>query len=259
MTEREYEDWFAKYLGDVESTDDTKNSPLLNAPKPFKATKWTKINIVALTASFIISLLFAYLNSIYNQWLMNWISNALLNLSLGLLVSLFIFIFTNIRERNIAYYSDIIPILKKRSEDLHKAYFEYTFKFDRFYEKDFEKCYEAWHVQSNTSFVIIQYIEFLIEVLHERPKCFTFDDSELEQAKDRILDANKKIQEEFIHHGVITPETHQICREALQFPFYLVGLAQDIVIELQQNLYHNKYSKRTVTKGEEELRRWENE
>lgn len=40
-------------------------------------------------------------------------NNALLNISFDLLVSQRIFIYTNLRDSNIAYYSDVIPLFKK--------------------------------------------------------------------------------------------------------------------------------------------------
>ena len=78
-------------------------------------------------------------------WFFNWISNTFLSLSLGVVASLLIMVYTNARERNVAFYSDIIPVLENRHENMHKAYFDYSLKIDRFfYSHDYEKCYYAW-------------------------------------------------------------------------------------------------------------------
>ena len=54
-------------------------------------------------------------------WFFNWISNTFLSLSLGVVASLLIMGYTNARERNVAFYSDIIPVLENRHENMHKA------------------------------------------------------------------------------------------------------------------------------------------
>ena len=118
MSEHEYEEWFDKYLGDVESTLKTENtSQISNIPRPFNAKRWAGINVIILILALLGSLLFAGYNSVHPQWYFEWGCNALLNMFFGLLVSLLIFIYTNLRERNITYYTDVCLLYTSDAAD----------------------------------------------------------------------------------------------------------------------------------------------
>ena len=64
----------------------------------------------------------AFLYETTHFWLWNWLSNALLSLSIGLVASIFVMIYTNIRDKNIAFYSEIIPCIETRIKSMRSAY-----------------------------------------------------------------------------------------------------------------------------------------
>ena len=190
MTEHEYEEWFEQNLGNVESLDKLYNtdSPFVYAPKPLNRRKW----IAMCVSSFVLCLFFSfYLGHIYEVthcWVLSWFSNLLLNFSIGLVASILIMLYTNIHDKNVAFYADMLPIIEKRIISLREAYFSYTFKIQREYQKrNYQNSYDAWHVNSNTCFVILNYIRFLNATL---PKQFVKElpgEKQLKDSENRIL------------------------------------------------------------------------
>ncbi len=253
MEENEYEEWFEKYLGNIESLDkDWQKSPLNNVPKPFNSKKWFWINCAALLFSLFLSLLFSFLFDNNCFWLFQWLANAFLNLSLGLLVGFFIFIFTNQRDSNIMFYTDVIPILKKRYGDMHSAYYQFIFKISRHRQQgNYEKCYEAWHILSNTSFVIIGFFEFLLAKLPFNPQCFNgLNQKHLEKAKDELLASNKQCQEEFFRNKKIEKTTLDRCEKSLDISNYLLSTLKTLIEECEDILFNIKYNSKTVKKND---------
>ncbi len=124
MNEHEYEEWFGKYLGDVETLDKQgkEDSPFAYIPKPLRRIRWLVLCIISLVMSAGISLRMAFLYETTHFWLWNWLSNALLSLSIGLVASIFVMIYTNIRDKNIAFYSEIIPCIETRIKSMRSAY-----------------------------------------------------------------------------------------------------------------------------------------
>lgn len=120
MNEHEYEEWFEKYLGDVETLDKQgkEDSPFAYIPKPLRRIRWLVLCIISLVMSAGISLRMAFLYETTHFWLWNWLSNALLSLSIGLVASIFVMIYTNIRDKNIAFYSEIIPCIETRIKSM---------------------------------------------------------------------------------------------------------------------------------------------
>ena len=252
MNEHEYKEWFSKYLGDIESLNNPDiQSPLQNCPKPFNAKKWLLINSISLVLTLGVSLFFGYVDAINSYWIYSWISNALLNLSFGLIVSLFILIFTNQRDKNISFYNDIIPLLQQKYKNMHTAYYQYYFKIDRnFHKNDFQECYNAWHINSNTCFVIINFFEYLLKVLPFKPKSFSFNNEQLEEAKNIILEANNHCQEEFFSDKIISQDVLKECIVAVNIGGDLLSILQSFVQELEQILYQIKYNKKTIKDNE---------
>ncbi len=258
MTEHEYEVWFDKYLSVVETLDkaDVGKSPLSRIPKPLNRKAWIAACAIGLLVCMAISCLLSWAYESSCLWLLSWISNAFLNLSLGIVASLLIMAYTNARERNVAFYSDIIPVLENRHENMHKAYFDYALKIDRFYySQDYEKCYYAWHANCNTCFVILEFLRYLHAVLPFHPKSLTFSLVEIEKAENNLSEANEKISKDFLGQNIISEETEKICRQASDYG--LVGLyeIEDLIQEFKCNLYGIKYGKaaRAVNKGDEDV------
>lgn len=189
-------------------------------------------------------------------WVFNWISNTFLSLSLGVVASLIIMVYTNVRERNIAFYSDIIPILETRHANMHKAYFDYALKVDRFYHsKDYEKCYNAWHINCNTCFVILEFLRYIHAVLPFSPKSLTFSLEKIEKAKNSLSEADEKISREFFDQNIISAETEKVCYQILDCGLAGLYEIEELIQELKCNLYGIKYGKasKAVDNGNEDL------
>lgn len=248
MTEYEYEEWFNKWLGDIESLDKSiPNSPFANAPKPFNNRVWLSVNLASFIFALLLSLLFSYLDSVFKLWILSWLNNAFLSISFGLLVSSEIFVYTNLRETNVQYYNEIIPLLKKRYDNLHTAFFEHTFKLSIYYQgREYQKYYEAWSAHSNTCIVIVEFYKYLFSVFLFRPKCFTAELADLDAICTKILNANQKCQEEYFSQKTISEETYKACNEATQPPYALLMTIEALAQELQQNLYILKYSRKII-------------
>lgn len=242
MTENEYESWFDKYLGDIESLDSSKavESPFANTPKPLKRLKW----IIACSSAIIVcvgtSCWLTYTYELSGYWLWNWLGNALINLSIGIIASLILMIYTNIRERNIFFYSDLIPVLEKRYIDMREAYFDTVFKIRiGFQQKDYEKSYQAWHANSNACFVIIEFLRYLYKALPYRPACFYFTPEKLDKAENELLDTNNIVQTEYFSHNTIDSETIDQCIRATDYAIYFIlkVVAYYLTINWDKKLY----------------------
>ena len=252
MTEREYEDWFEKYLGDIESLDKTRfKSPLLNIPKPFNGKKWIVFHVIVLISSVVLSFVLAYISSICGKWFYEWFSNAFLNLSLGLVASLILLLYTNHRDRNVAFYSDIIPLLKTRYENMREAYRDFTNKISRYHQQnDYENCYIALKANSNTCIVIADFFKFLITVLPYKPKSIDIDFDYLDKGIHAIVDADHKMRTEFSKQSIISDETVKACNNANYIGQHLLFTLQKLIIEFEQMLYGIKYTKKLITDEE---------
>lgn len=246
MTEHEYEEWFDKYLGNVESLSKQgiEKSPLSCVPKPLNRMRWICISSIGLILCGGVSCLLAWLYEVFNHWLLNWCSNALLNFCIGIIASLFIMIYTNAKEKNIASYSDIIPILEDRHKNMEKAYFDYAIKIKRYFQsRNYEKCYFAWHATCNSCCVILLFIEYLNSVLPFTHPKLTFSSDEIEKLLANLTEANNLIQKEFFSDGRITNETIDLCTKAANSGMEGLYVIRDIIQELKHNLYGIKYGR----------------
>lgn len=262
ISEHAYEEWFDKYLGNIESLDKAHpKSPLQNMPKPYSPQKWICVNMTSCLLTLAASLLFAYLSvSNDNQWLLNWVSGALLNLSLGLIASFMILAYTNRRDQNTVFYTDIIPLLTQRYADMREAYFDFTFGMSRYEQSgEYEKCYASWHAHSNTCFVILNFIDYLLTIVPFKSRDLTITKTDIENAKEQILSANQLIQTEYFGTQTISKETSQICTDVTYVGMECLQILSMFIEELTLRLYGVKYGKRTKTAGEaeEEKRREE--
>lgn len=252
MTESEYELWFEENLSEIESPHDYDiKSPLSNAPKPIKTHIWVRLISVIFVASLLASIVLAFLYSSCDNWFYTWLSNALLNLSIGLIASLILMYFTEAKSRNITYYTDIIPILKARYSKMHKAYFEYTFKLDTYYfHKEFDKFYDAWHVHSNTCFVILNFFDYLLQVLPFTPKSIKFDREILSKLRSNWLDIHNQLQKNYFGNKKITESDYENSKKLSAQGFKLLNTLEFLINELEQDLFIIKYNKKWLTEEE---------
>ena len=174
----------------------------------------------------------------------SWSSNALLSFSIGLIASIFLMLYTNACNRNVGFYSVAIPLLEKRLSDMRKAYFDYTFKIQiRYVAEDYQGCYDAWHVNSNTCFVILDFLRFLKKGFPYTPKSFYITDEELSNAEKTLLEANNRIQKEFFNNKTITAETKDFCIRAVDCGMCGLNMLENLILELKLDLYGMQYGK----------------
>ena len=238
LSEPEYKEWYAKYLGDVESLNGSQHtSPLLNIPKLFNRKKWVVIHVVLLLVGIAASFTFALINSSCSHWTYEWFSNAFLNMSFGLVVSLLIFIFTNHKERNIAFYGDVIPMLKLRYANMKEAYYDYCLKIGRYHQqKRYDICYQAWQASSATCYAIIDFFKFLLTVMPYKPKCINFDIAYLEKEQDKIYNMHIKVEEEYIKQKAFSNKLAQECQMTIGIGGHLLYVLNSLIQEFQQTL-----------------------
>lgn len=245
MTEHEYEEWFDKNLGEIESLDkaDINNSPFAYVPRPLRRKRWVIICIAGLSISLCASFILSLLYEIHCLWILNWCSNAFLNLAFGLTASIIILGYTNLRDKNVAFYSDILPKMENQTEKMKHAYREYSLNIDIEYQKkDFKKCYEAWHINSNTCFVILEYLRFLNTVLPPDLKSVLLQEDDIKKAEDQLLSANSIIQHEFFIQNTISEETVKKCTMAANCGMNALWRLDQLVITIKQGLYGLKYN-----------------
>lgn len=246
MTEHEYEEWFDKYLGEVEggNSDSAKHGILSFIPRKLHRGYWIAGCLLALTFSTVLSVYLAYRYELSNFWILNWGSNALLSFSIGLIASILLMFYTNTCNRNIGFYSDAIPILEQRLSKMKKAYFDFTFKIRIEYRAgNYQACYEAWHANCNTCLVILEFLCFLKQQFPYTPNSLKVTDEQLSQAKDTLSEANNNIQKEFFHNNIITEDTLELCVQATDYGMYGLQTLENLIIELKLNLYGIRYGK----------------
>lgn len=250
-SEHDYKEWFQKYLGNIESVYDydPKRSPYSNTPKPFDKKNmmfWCGILIIIfLLISFFCSLFYEY----SNFWVLSWFSNISMSFSIGLVASIVLLAFTAIKDRNSAFYADIIPDLEQKYKNMHSAYFQYCNKLSIYFQQGrFEDYYDAWHFVSNTSFVILDFLEYLAKILPYQPKCFTFSLSDIEHTKHDISDADNQLKKECSTDFHVSKETHDACEKATYPAFNALMILQNLIEEFKQNHYELQYGAKNATK-----------
>lgn len=254
MTEHEYEEWFDKKLGNIESLSKSleADSPFLYAPTALKRGKWIFVCAISFLGCLFGSWFMAYIYQAINYWIWNWLSNLLLNFSIGLIASIAIMSYTNTRDKTIAFYTDIIPVIEKRINDLRSAYDDYSLKLEiKYQSKNYQDAYEAWHVSSNTCFVILEYIRFLIRMLPAQITDTLPTEEQLEKASGRILAANRKIQEEYFESEFFSKETCAECVQVVDWGMFALGSLDQFLTSISGGLYGLKYSKMDQKKFEE--------
>lgn len=253
-SEHDYEEWYQKYLGDIESVLDyePERSPYTNTPKPFSQRKmliWCTVLIfLSLLGSFFCSLSYES----FHHWILSWFSNIFLSFSIGLVASIVLLIFTTIKDRNSAFYSDIIPDLERKHQNMQDAYFQYCNKISIYFQQqNFNECYDSWRIASNTSFVILDFLEYLEKVLPYRPKCLTLAQSDIEEAKNNISIANSQIESEYIKDFHISKETADACDKAIFPASTALTAIQALIEEFKQTRYELQYGQKNISKIEE--------
>ena len=256
MKEHEYEEWFDKYLGKIESLDskESKESILSFIPKKFNKKCWIISCSVALIVTIVASIYLAYRYDKANVWYLNWGYNVCLSFSIGLIASVVLMLYTNVESKNIGFYTVAIPVLKDRLSNMRKAYYDYNFKIQiAFSRGDYQGCYDAWHANNNTCFVILEFLKYLKIQFPYSPESLNYTIENIKNAENKILEANNRIQTEFFGTKIITPETVDVCRKAMDYGAYGLSTLDMLISELKLNLYGIQYGKhKNLFKDKEE-------
>lgn len=233
-TEAEYEKWFDKYLGDFEVVGgDGDNNTIFNyTPKPFNISHWIKGLILFIVLFIILSFLF------YNIKL-NFLFNISLSISTGLIVNLIFLIITSAKDRHINYYSNLIPILQKRRNKLHDAYFQCHPQMSiAFQQNDRDKWYKYWHRLVNLAYVAINFHNYLIRKIPNDYKYINNFETILDKLTElnndsyKLIDNDKKIG--FKH-------LHTECEKELYVVFTIILQLDELIEQLQVSLYSRIY------------------
>lgn len=250
-SEHDYEEWYQKYLGDIESSFDCfpEKSPYTNTPKPFSQRKmvcWCGILVIVFL---LVSFLCSYFYESVNLWILNWVSNLSISFSIGLVASIVLLVFTTIKDRNAAFYSDIIPDLERKYQNMHDAYFQYCNYIGIYFRQGrFEDFFDAWHFVSNTSFVILDFLEYLDKILPYHPICFTLTPSDIECAKHAISEADNQLKKECSTDFYVSKETSDACDKAIQPAFTALLILRNLIEEFKQNRYGLLYGTKNTAK-----------
>ncbi|MCH1966195.1 hypothetical protein [Paraclostridium sordellii] len=243
--EREYKEWFETNLSDIESPLDYEHkSPLLNKPRRFKAINWIIINFLSIVGCLIISF---FLMKYENKFIIWW-SNLFMSISSGLLASLIILLFTNSRDRNIAYYEHIIPLLKDRYRKLNYAYNFCWPKLDIAYQtNNVDDYFKYSHYSANTNIVIIGFMEYIITSFNFS-KQFPYNQNKLNIASSIVLEASNLCQSEYYKNKLSNKEKFKqikvLNEESSNVPFEILNILENLIDELEQELYRIKYHKK---------------
>lgn len=243
--ENEYEQWFEENLSEVESPLEYEhNSIFLNKPKKFKSYIWFIINFISILVCLVGSFILIY----YDNKIMLWISNLLLSISSGLIASLIILAFTNLREKNISYYEEIIPLLKKRYKKLINSYYYCWPKISIAFQTDNADDYFKYsHYASNTNFVIIGFMEYLIKSF-DFNKEFPYNQQILDKAKDLVLESSELCQKIYYKNKFSdTTEFEKVKdlqEKSSEIPFEILLTLESIIEEMENELYNIKFKKK---------------
>ena len=248
MTECEYEEWFEKNFADIEDESLGNDIFISNIPRKFNPKAWTIINLVVFAITMTASFIFSMYNSIYHFWVLEWIGNAMLSISFGLIVSLLVLFYTNIRERNISYYTDVIPILKDRHDKMCNAMHECYFGADIHHqEKDYRELFGSLHQYFNTCFVVINFFRYLCRIKSfEKSFSGTIDNEKLTEMANNILEVDIKVQKEYYGSKFISDETYEKCMDLDDGPIGLLEFLYAYIYELENSLFEIKYDKKRI-------------
>lgn len=245
MNEHEYEKWFEIYLGNIESpySDYSQLSPFKNIPKPLKKKKWLWALLISLIILIISSLAFSYFYSNDNHWYYDWISNALLNFLIGIISSVLILIYTNSAEKNISFYSDIIPLLEKRHSKMSSAYYDCVFYPEiRYKENNIQGCFDEWHKLVNTCTVILDFMTFISKCSPEYEKRLNINIDTLNKYSKELSEANEKISKEFYSTNKINYNSLEVGLKITHCGSLGLSSIENMIVKMKQELYRNKYA-----------------
>lgn len=231
-SEAEYEKWFDEKLGNFEFIYNDEKTIFDYCPKSFNLKHW----LSGLIISTIIFIILAY---IFYKCEFNFLFNISLSVSTGLIVNLIFLIITNSKERYINYYSNIIPILQKRRNQLSEAYHECWPQMSIAYQQnDKEKWYKYWHRLVNMSCIAIEFHNFLIKKL---PNDYKYNNN-FQDISDKLTDLNN-IAFKLVNTNdkIDFKELNNEGEKELHVIFTIIMQLDSLLEKLQLSLYSKLY------------------
>lgn len=231
--EAEYEKWFDEKLGNFESIySDDEKTIFDYCPKSFNLKHW-------LNGLIIFTIIFVILAYIFYKCEFDFLFNISLSVSTGLIVNLIFLIITNSKERHINYYSNIVPILQKRRNQLSEAYHECWPQMSIAYQQnDKEKWYKYWYRLVNMSCVAIEFHNFLIKKL---PNDYKYNNN-FQDSSDKLTDLNN-IAFKLVNTNdkIDFKELNSEGEKELHVIFTIIMQLDSLLEKLQLNLYSKLY------------------
>ncbi len=232
-SEAEYEKWFDEKLGNFESIyGDGEKTIFDYCPKSFNLKHW-------LNGLIIFTIIFVILVYIFYKCEFDFLFNISLSVSTGLIVNLIFLIITNSKEKHINYYSNIIPILQKRRNQLAEAYHECWPQMSIAYQQnDKEKWYKYWHRLVNMSCVAIEFHNFLIKKL---PNDYKYNNN-FQDISDKLTNLNN-IAFKLVNTNdkIDFKELNSESEKELHVIFTIIMQLDSLLEKLQLNLYSRLY------------------
>lgn len=232
-SEKEYEKWFKEKLGSFEFVySDDEKTIFDYCPKPFNLKHW-------LNGLIIFTIIFVILAYIFYRCEFDFLFNISLSISTGLIVNLIFLIITNAKERHINYYSNIIPILQKRRNQLSEAYDKCCPQMSIAYQQnDKEKWYKYWHRLVNMSCVAIDFHNFLIKKL---PNDYKYNNN-FQDTSDKLTNLNNMAFNFVVNDKKIDfKELNSESKKELNVIFTIIIQLDSLLEKLQLNLYSKLY------------------
>ena len=237
--ERTYEEWFEKYLGDVENIDRMEDpSPLRHQPRTFKFWIW----IILLSISIVICGIVSFI--IYDVY--EWLSNLMLNFSAGLFASLILLCFTTSKDKNINYANDVLPILRNRLSNMREA-LNYSFAPLQIaiQQQSCEDFHDYTRLLTNTQCVISNFIQYLTKVCRYKPKYLI----ECANKKEDFFNDCKSLSD--LSYKLYTDKDTSMFIEARDLVHkvdwqatYMLGILDRYIDDITFRHYNIKYNKR---------------
>ena len=252
MNENEYEKWYDDYLRDIESPYSINDfdSPFVHAPTPVNKTRWFLCLGITLVGTIIISGICFSTYGKSGGWSWSWLGNATLSLAIGVIASLIIMAYSSQRDKNISFYSTILPDMQRKYWNMRKAFDGCIVRMvENTKQKDYLAYYQAWEMSTIACHVILGYLEHLVKALPFTPDSLSkINVNTIKEVHDEIKAIRSQIDKEFSVTGDMTAEMRAECQKTLSYGNKALNIIFDLLLEFNCNLYslHSSHVSRSL-------------
>ena len=147
------------------------------------------------------------------------------------------------REKNISFYSDIIPLLEERHSKMSDAYYDCALYPEiKYKENNMQGCFNEWHKLVNTCTVILNFITFISECSPEYKKRLNINVDTLNKYSQELSEVNEKILKEFHSTKAINYNTLEAGLKITYYGSLGLSAIENMILKMKQELYRNKYA-----------------